>query len=60
MVAFLQMVEGAPALREQINLVALCKKIYRRLGFSDETEIFIAASPEGPVDTPQPNHEETL
>lgn len=42
---FLKLVSDNPALQGQINLTALYKKIYRRLGFTDETEIFTA--PEG-------------
>lgn len=37
---FLKMVENSPALRGQVNLLALYKKVYRRLGFTDEAEIF--------------------
>ncbi len=38
--AFLQLVESNPAIQAQVNVPALFKKIYRRLGFTDETEIF--------------------
>jgi hypothetical protein len=37
---FLQMVNSNASLQKHINLLALYKKIYRRLGFTDETEIF--------------------
>lgn len=37
---FLQLVENSPSLRGQVNLPLLYKKIYRRLGFTDEAEIF--------------------
>lgn len=39
--SFLRLVETSPALRKQVNWLALYKKIYRRLGFTDEAEIFI-------------------
>ena len=38
--AFLQLVEGNPVIQAQVNVPALFKKIYRRLGFTDETAIF--------------------
>ncbi len=37
---FLRLVEGSASLRGKVNLLALYRKVYRRLGFSDETEIF--------------------
>lgn len=37
---FLQLAENSPSLKGQINLPLLYKKIYRRLGFTDEAEIF--------------------
>lgn len=39
---FLQLVESNPSIQGQVNIPALFKKIYRRLGFTDETEIFQA------------------
>jgi hypothetical protein len=50
MTAFLELAEKNPALQGQINLTALYRKIYRRLGFTDETEIFTPA----PVTQPKP------
>jgi hypothetical protein len=38
--AFLQIAENSTALHGQVDLPALYRKIYRRLGFTDETEIF--------------------
>lgn len=38
--AFLRLVETNPALREQVNWLSLYKKIYRRLGFTDEASVF--------------------
>jgi hypothetical protein len=40
--SFLRLVEGNQALREQVDWLALYKKVYRRLGFNDEGEIFMA------------------
>jgi outer membrane protein assembly factor BamD (BamD/ComL family) len=37
---FLRLVNSNSQLQHQVNMTALYKKIYRRLGFSDETEIF--------------------
>jgi len=37
---FLQMVESTPSMQPLVNVPALFKKIYRRLGFTDEAEIF--------------------
>jgi hypothetical protein len=42
---FLQLVEGNPSIQGQVNVPALFKKIYRRLGFTDETEIFQTPTP---------------
>lgn len=38
--AFLQIAESSAALQGQVDLTALYRKIYRRLGFTDEAEIF--------------------
>ena len=37
---FLEMVTNNPEIQRQVNTLALFKKIYRRLGFTDEAEIF--------------------
>lgn len=37
---FLQLVNANPNLQKHVNLLTLYKKIYRRLGFTDEAEIF--------------------
>lgn len=39
--SFLRLVETNQALKEQVNWLALYKKVYRRLGFTDESLIFI-------------------
>jgi hypothetical protein len=39
--SFIALAEKSPTLQSQINLSELYKKIYRRLGFTDELEIFI-------------------
>lgn len=39
---FLQLAENSPSLRGQVDFTALYRKVYRRLGFTDEAEIFIA------------------
>ncbi len=51
--AFLRLVESSPALREQVNWLALYKKIYRRLGFNDEGEIFTASAQQA-IPSPAP------
>lgn len=40
--SFLRLVETNPALREQVDWLALYKKVYRRLGFTDESTIFVS------------------
>jgi hypothetical protein len=47
---FLRLVENHPQMKGRINLMALYRKIYRRLGFTDEAEIFVEASPSLPED----------
>ena len=44
---FLQLAESSPSLRGQVDFTALYRKIYRRLGFTDEAEIFISPQPDG-------------
>lgn len=39
--SFIELIEKSPAMQQQVNLKVLYKKIYRRLGFTDETDIFI-------------------
>jgi len=54
--SFLQMVGSTPAIQAQINVMALFRKIYRRLGFTDEHEIFLSPDPENLMNqqNPQP------
>lgn len=49
---FLQLVENSPSLKGKVNLPLLYKKIYRRLGFTDEAEIF--SEPDLTPETKQP------
>lgn len=48
--AFLELAQQDPELRRNINLVALYKKLYRRLGFKDEADIF---QPQIPSNLPE-------
>jgi len=51
--AFLNAVKSDPVIRQQINVLALYKKVYRRLGFTDEADIFLdetAGKPAQPSD----------
>jgi hypothetical protein len=43
-VQFINLVEGNPQIATQVNLMELYRKIYRRLGFKDEEEIFASSS----------------
>ncbi len=40
MVNFLRLVKEMPELSERINLMSIVRKIYRRLGFKDEDQVF--------------------
>lgn len=46
---FLQLVESSPLMQTQVNIPALFKKIYRRLGFTDEVDIFQSQQPVKPA-----------
>ena len=50
MAKFLELVQNDPELRRQVDILAMYKKIYRRLGFKDEAEIF---RKQLPVPSPQ-------
>lgn len=41
---FAQLLQQDPLLREQVNAVEIYKKIYRRLGFRDEAQLFLSGS----------------
>lgn len=43
---FLRLVEKSPALQGRIDVLSLYKKVYRRLGFTDEGDVFIPESPQ--------------
>lgn len=43
--AFLDLVAAHPGIQQRVNLMTLYRKIYRRLGFTDEAEIFSVSEP---------------
>ena len=42
MVSFLEAISADPQIKSKINVLEVYKKIYRRLGFKDESGIFLA------------------
>lgn len=44
--SFLRLVENSSALRDRVDWLNLYKKVYRRLGFTDEADIFISTPPQ--------------
>src|SRR5262249_25542855 len=49
---FLRAAESSSAIRGQVDLLTLYRKIYRRLGFMDEAEIFRSMSETLPTEEP--------
>lgn len=42
MMLFARLTQDLPQIRERLNLLPLLRKIYRRLGFKDEEQVFIS------------------
>ncbi len=55
LVSFLKLASQQPEIHQRIDMVELYRKIYRRLGFKDEDQIFSAEAPEQKTQNPYNN-----